>query len=165
MKRVERLLLAVLLAGLGAQVLWAWPWSRDLVVQIFIRPQQQLFAPPPGAVAVGSEAQLAREAAARSLRSPLAASEETLKQGRQLFETYCLVCHGPEGRGNGPVAGGAMLPADLTSARVQALSDGALYHTLRHGFGTMPAYYDRLTSEERWRVILYVRTLGGGKQP
>lgn len=165
MKRARRLLLAAMLAGLGVQLLWAWPWSHDLVVQIFIRPQQQLFAPPPGAVAFGSEAPLAREAAARGLRSPLASSEETLRQGKQLFETDCLVCHGPEGRGNGPVAGGAMLPADLTTARVQAQSDGALYHTLRHGFGMMPAYYDRLTSQERWQLVLYVRTLGEGKKP
>ena len=150
----------MLLAGLTAQVLWAWPWSRDMVMQIILHTQQQVFAPPEGSVAVGREVQLTREEAARQLRNPLPADAATLEEGKQLYVTYCLVCHGPEGRGNGPVASGAMAPADLTTERVQSQSDGALYSTIRHGLGMMPAYYDRLTPRERWLVVHYVRTLG-----
>jgi len=63
----------VLLAGLAAQVLWAWPWSRDLVLQIILHTQQQVFAPPEGSVASGREVRLSREVAARELRNPLPA--------------------------------------------------------------------------------------------
>lgn len=151
----------MLLAGLAAQVLWAWPWSRDMVWQIILHTQQQVFAPPEGSIAVGREVPLTREQAARELRNPLPDDAATLEQGKQLYATYCLVCHGAEGRADGPVAGGAMVPADLTTERVQSQNDGTLYSTIRHGVGMMPAYYDRLTPRERWLVIQYVRTLGG----
>jgi mono/diheme cytochrome c family protein len=154
----------MLLTVLAVQVLWAWPWSRDMVLQIFLRPQQQPFTPPVGSIAVGREAPLTRPAAERQLRNPLLANEETREQGRQLYATYCLVCHGPQGRGDGPVAGGAMVPADVTGERIQNQSDGALYHTLRHGLGTMPAYYDRLTPQERWLIVHYVRSLGSQQE-
>lgn len=150
----------MLLTLLAAQVLWAWPWSRDMVLQIILHTQQQVFAPPEGSIAVGREARLSREAAARQLRNPLPAEVATLEEGKQLYATYCFVCHGSDGRGNGPVASGAMVPADLTTARVQSQSDGSLYSTIRHGLGSMPAYYDRLTPRERWLVVHYVRTLG-----
>ena len=36
--------------------------------------------------------------------------------GASLFKTYCAVCHGKEGRGDGPLAGGLRIrPADLTT--------------------------------------------------
>jgi len=150
----------VLLAGLAAQVLWAWPWSRDLVLQIILHTQQQVFAPPEGSVASGREVRLSREVAARELRNPLPADAGSLEEGKQLYATYCFVCHGPQGRGDGPVAGGALVPADLTTDTIQKQNDGYLYSTIRHGLGTMPAYYDRLTPRERWLVIHYLRTLG-----
>lgn len=159
MSRARRILLALLLGVVVVEALWAWPWSRDLVVQIIPRPQQYLIFPPPGSIPLGWEAPLAREAAVARLRNPLAPSPQAAEHGKKLYETYCLVCHGPQGRGDGPVAGGALLPADLASARVQSQTDGALYATVRNGFATMPAYGERLTPPERWQVVLYIRTL------
>ena len=165
MSRARQILLAALLAIAIAEALWAWPWSRDLVVQIIPRPQQYLIFPPAGSIPVLWEPPVAREVAATRLRNPLAApsgqasNRQAVEEGKKLYETYCLVCHGPQGRGNGQVAGGALLPADLTSDRVQTQTDGALYTTIRNGFATMPAYGERLTPQERWQVILYVRTL------
>jgi len=155
-RRIPRALLLILAA---ATALGAWPWSRDLVVQLFTRPQQSAAAPPPGAVSVGWEAPLPREQADGRLRDPFAASPDSLAAGKKMFTTYCQPCHGADGRGHGPVAGGAMLPADLTSAQVHARSDGYLYGTIRHGGGLMPAYGARMTPEERWQVVLYIRTL------
>ncbi|MBI2956983.1 MAG: cytochrome c [Acidobacteria bacterium] len=160
---IRSLLRAVALAGLAATALWAWPWSRDLVEQIITRPQQFEMLPPPGSIPRGAESPRAREQAAASLRNPLMPTPENLAKGKVLYDTYCLVCHGAAGRGDGPVAGGALQPADLTMARIQAQPDGLLYDTIRHGFGLMPAYYERLAPEERWRVVLYVRSLGKGQ--
>lgn len=116
--------------------------------------------PPPGSISVGHEPRLARQVAARQLQNPLPANPQTREEGKQLYQTYCYVCHGSGGRGDGPVASGAMVPADLTTNRIQAQSDGSLYHTIRHGLGTMPAYYERLTPRERWLLVHYLRTLG-----
>jgi len=150
---------AAALLLLVAANLWAWPWSRDLVVQIITRPQQYSNVPPPSSIPLRWELRPSREEAGARLRNPLTSSPENLGKGKVLYETYCLVCHGAGGAANGPVAGGAMLPADLTTERIQKQSDGLLYHTIRHGLGNMPAYYERLTPEERWQVVLYVRTL------
>lgn len=160
MKRAKRALLVLLLALLAAQVLWAWPWSRDMVLQIFIHPQQQVFLPPEGAIPVGWEPPLTRDQATRELHNPLAPTPENLQAGKLVFDTNCFPCHGSQGKGNGPVAGGTLQPANLTAARIQSQPDGQIYDTLRHGLGSMAPYYERLTPQERWEVILYVRTLG-----
>lgn len=156
-KRLRRVLLAVLLGVLSAA---AWPWSTDMVVQLFTRPQQNATVPPPGAIAVGREAPLVRPVAERTLANPYARDPQALERGRWVYETYCFPCHGAAGKGDGPVKGGAMLPADLTVAHVQTQRDGALYSTVRDGFGLMPGYGARLTPRERWEAIAYVRTLG-----
>ncbi|MCB2129491.1 MAG: cytochrome c [Rhodobacteraceae bacterium] len=45
----------------------------------------------------------------------MACAPERQGSGRALFETYCVSCHGPQGKGDGPAAGGlGKRPADLT---------------------------------------------------
>lgn len=150
------LLLAMLLMPAAV---WAWPWSRDMVVQQIVRPLLIMFSPAPGSVALGSVAPATNEAGERTLRSPLAATPENLAAGKKFFEIHCAVCHGQGGRGDGPVAGGAMAPADLTSPIIQARSDGYIYSVIRNGVRAMPSYRESLNSEERWQVVQYVRTL------
>ena len=43
------------------------------------------------------------------------ARHTSANSGKQMFEAYCAVCHGKEGKGNGPVAAALKVPpADLT---------------------------------------------------
>ena len=49
-------------------------------------------------------------------------SPEALAQGRALYETFCLVCHGEQGRGDGPLVPKIPNPPAYTSARVRARS-------------------------------------------
>ena len=45
----------------------------------------------------------------------LAATEGAQQQARRDYQKYCASCHGPEGRGDGPVAQAMKaMPADLT---------------------------------------------------
>src|SRR5437773_9855501 len=44
------------------------------------------------------------ERAGRELQNPYHATAQTLKEGQALYETYCLVCHGVQGKGDGPIA-------------------------------------------------------------
>src|SRR2546425_12222420 len=43
----------------------------------------------------------------RSLVNPRTRTSESINRGRFLYETYCLVCHGPAGRGDGPISSAA----------------------------------------------------------
>src|SRR5690349_13926229 len=41
------------------------------------------------------------EAAGRELHNPIPRTKEELLKGQHLFNTYCIVCHGVRGEGNG----------------------------------------------------------------
>src|SRR5215467_10979213 len=40
--------------------------------------------------------------AGRELQNPYRADQRTLEEGKALYQTYCLVCHGEQGKGDGP---------------------------------------------------------------
>jgi mono/diheme cytochrome c family protein len=92
--------------------------------------------------------------------NPVAASADSLQRGKILFSIDCELCHGATGVGNGKVS--AFLdkkPADLTSAKVQALEDDDIYMVIMQGFGNMPRLAEHLNPQDGWDVINYVRTL------
>ncbi len=84
------------------------------------------------------------------------------KKGEQVFQQYCQVCHGPGGKGDGPV-GMALKPppANLSSDKVQNKKDSELLSILIKGKpGTaMPAWEKDLSAQQMTDVIAYVRTL------
>lgn len=96
----------------------------------------------------------------KDLVPPISATSRSIKEGGNLYQIYCAMCHGAKGLGNGPV-GNKFIPnpADLTSARVQQLSDQEIFLRITNGFQTMPAFKKDLSSEERWHIINFVRTL------
>jgi len=77
--------------------------------------------------------------------------------GQQMFNTYCATCHGPEGRGDGPVAVALKkAPADLSSLTIRnngKFPDLDLFHSIlgdgtiaAHGSKDMPVWGDVLKS-------------------
>ncbi len=94
-------------------------------------------------------------------RNPVPLTAESVKAGQRLYEAHCAACHGPQGTGDGPAAVGlARKPADLR-LHVPMHSDGQLYLWVTLGVpGTpMPAFADRLSDQERWQVVHYLRVL------
>ena len=122
--------------------------------------------PPEGTVPVGYKpykyAGKADEAA-KNLKNPYAGSTkaEVLELGRKKFETYCAVCHGYFGAGDGPVAPKmALKPPPLTSDKVKGLNDGGIFHIITDGQGVMASYAYQLVDEnDRWAIVNYVRSL------
>lgn len=91
---------------------------------------------------------------------PVPASGDSLQRGDAQFEINCVMCHGPEGRGNGTLSGYyTPPPADLTSDRVQALSDQQIFMVLTQGWGLMPSMAENLSPVDRWNVINHIRSL------
>jgi mono/diheme cytochrome c family protein len=91
---------------------------------------------------------------------PVAASADSLQRGQILFENNCVMCHGQDGRGSGPLSGYfTPPPADLTSDRVQALSDQQIFLVITQGWGLMPSMAEGLLTQERWDVVNHVRSL------
>lgn len=102
--------------------------------------------------------------AARARENPISSSPEVLEQGRELYQKNCLTCHGPTGRGDGPAAPFIdRRPADLSSpALQQRLTDGEIFWKVTEGRKPMPTFRRKLTEEERWKLVHYVRSLRAG---
>jgi mono/diheme cytochrome c family protein len=85
---------------------------------------------------------------------------------KHLFQIHCQTCHGPEGRGDGPLAQGLNpAPRDLTVRPYkQGCGPGAIVHTLQNGVpgSAMPTFSEILTEDELWSLSRYVRSLQGG---
>ena len=105
--------------------------------------------------------------AGRELRNPIAPGPESLAQGRTLYETFCLVCHGEQGQGDGPLVPKIPNPPAYTSDRVRGMAPGQIFHVISRGSGRMPSYAAQIPEEQRWQIVLYVSTLRerGAVQP
>ena len=108
---------------------------------------------------------------ARIVANALSASNpEHVKRGRSLFMRHCVTCHGNEGRGDGPSARlharrSGYAPRDLSREDVQAgLTDGEMFWKISNGWRpggrtVMPGVGNELSEDDRWRLVLYVRSL------
>jgi mono/diheme cytochrome c family protein len=106
--------------------------------------------------------------AGRELENPLPIAPVTIEDGRGLYQTYCLICHGAAGKGDGPLAAGGKIPTPpaYTSERVAAFPPGRIFHVVTMGAGKMPSYAALLTPGERWKVVAYVsQRLQGARAP
>ena len=97
----------------------------------------------------------------KRLRNPLAPSESTLKAAREIYLEQCAQCHGEHGKGDGPEATmHSQAPADLTDTRhINAVTDGEIFYQISEGRKPMPPFKKRLTEDQRWGLVLLVRSL------
>ena len=98
---------------------------------------------------------------------PIGINEDNLTLGQEKYTLYCAVCHGVAGDGNGPTKA-FNLPAANFFDPARAVSapgkpEGGIFKVLTEGVGGgvtgMVAFNDRLSPNERWAVILYIRAL------
>ena len=97
-----------------------------------------------------------------NVRSPVPADAASLARGQAIYQQAgCAACHGDTGRGDGP-AGLRLVPrpADFRVHMAAGHTDGQLFYWVTSGVqGTaMPAFGNRLSDQERWDVINYIRT-------
>ena len=102
---------------------------------------------------------------AKTLNNPFTADEKTLARGQNKFETYCMPCHGIKGAGQGTVSPPFPTPPELVADNAKHLADGEIFHIMTHGRNLMPAYASQIESQDRWKIILYVRKLQQEPKP
>ncbi len=126
-----------------------------------------LLAPPVGTVPVGFSplpyGPFSPEDAIRAgieLTSPLLPpTAADLARGQQAFDTFCAICHGPGGVGDGPIIGRFPNPPNLMAAPVRQLTDGRIFYSISRGGKIMPSYAVQIQTHDRWRIVAYLRTL------
>ena len=99
--------------------------------------------------------------AGRELTNPFAPNDAAaLARGAAVYATYCEICHGPAGKGDGTVAQrGFPAPPSLLADKARNLADGQIFHIITFGQNNMPSYASQIDREDRWNVILHVRSL------
>jgi len=85
--------------------------------------------------------------------------------GAALYQANCAGCHGPRGAGDGP-DGRALprLPADLRAPHTAQHTAGDLFWWISHGIpgSGMPGFGSRLSEDQRWELINFLRALSAG---
>lgn len=140
------------------------PWFKTMFRTEAVRTyEMELPIAPEGTVRFGANRQYDLLAADTLLNNPLEPTPEILEQGEVLYLQYCVMCHGEQGGGDGPVVGENRLPPlptlNLLSDRaMNDLSDGYIWGMIANGRGVMPSY-SRVPYEDRWMIVEYVREL------
>lgn len=95
-----------------------------------------------------------------NMKSPLKVTPDITKKGQYLYKNRCEICHGSEGKGNGPYNDPKWKQAtNLASKAVQANTDGELFYKVSTSRDRHPASKVLYTEEERWMVVAFLRTL------
>lgn len=106
----------------------------------------------------------------KEIPSSVTVDAALLARGEKQFAIYCALCHGAQGKGDGPVhqraadlakAGQAawVQPTDLTGPRIRDMEDGMIFETITEGRSTMPRHDSLISPEDRWAIIAYLRAL------
>lgn len=98
-------------------------------------------------------------------KNPLPRTKEVLMRGQVMFNTYCIVCHGPNGEGDGFVVPKIPRPPSLQSDKIMKYADGSIYYIIMRGQNIMPSYASQIAMNDRWAIIHYIRALQRAKHP
>jgi len=88
-----------------------------------------------------------------------------LARGQDRFNIYCQPCHGALGDGQGITKRYGMgATPTYHDDRLRKMPEGEIFNTITNGKGNMLSYADKLTPQDRWAVIAYVRALQRAEQ-
>ena len=93
---------------------------------------------------------------------PWVFSEDMVAHGRAVYQTHCMVCHGPQGKGDGP-AGASLIPKPrnlVAGGWGYGGTSAQLYATLKNGIrGTSMVSFAHLPKVDRWAMVHYIRSI------
>lgn len=97
---------------------------------------------------------------ARGFPKDLEITQVFVERGQNRYQIYCSPCHGALGDGNGITKSYGMLTTpSYHDDRIRNMPEGEIFNTITHGKNTMMPYADKLSPDERWAVVAYVRAL------
>lgn len=122
---------------------------------------------------------VSRARAGKELYSPFLPTDDVLARGELIYTTFCIGCHGAMGKGDGQLYSSGLYPLkprEISGVVTSKLKDGEIYHTITLGFGSMGAHGAQVRSDDRWKLVLFIRelqkeaqkardTIPGGKRP
>lgn len=87
-------------------------------------------------------------------KNPYAGQSSALAAGAKLYAANCASCHGPSGQGTGNIP-------PISKGPTQTAPDGEVFWFITNGSPSngMPAWGEKLSTEERWQVVTFVKSL------
>lgn len=175
MRRLKFTLIMFLSVALPLSA-FALPFNDDMVHSknskgdhMYLSTGQVMRAKPEGAIALGSSSyRVTNKEEADKLVNPLKGDKRSALRGKNLFKVNCSPCHGDIEAATyapGPVAMKFAAPPDITGEpyRTQR-SDGYIYGAIHFGgLAVMPALGWKLSPDEHWDVVNYVRSVQNNK--
>jgi putative copper resistance protein D len=154
---IALLLLAVGAVALGRSKRWETKWR--IAIPAVLAVCALVAALPP----------LATQAFQETYRkTPVPFDAISVANGMTIFTANCVLCHGPQAKGNGVLAKTFPIPPVdlLTEPHTAKHTAGDFFHWLTHGIpGTgMPAFADKLSEEDRWDVVNFLHATSRGYQ-
>ena len=98
------------------------------------------------------------EKAKLNLVSPIEVTQESIANGKKLYEIYCSVCHGSKGDGQGILMKREVY-LGVPSYADREITPGSIYHVLMYGKNLMGSHASQVNSNERWQISQYVMSL------
>jgi mono/diheme cytochrome c family protein len=104
---------------------------------------------------------------AKQLKNPLQPTAPVLKSASDVYADKCAHCHGDTGKGDGSDASRYdPTPMDFTDAkRISQATDGELFYKISEGKKPMPVFKNKLTEDQRWELVLLIRTFAKSATP
>ena len=100
------------------------------------------------------------ELAKANLKSPLDSLERNSGKGKELFEIYCISCHGAAGDGKGKLVEREKF-LGVPNYKDRPITEGSIFHVITYGLNAMGSHANQLSAHERWLVADYVLKLKG----
>ena len=95
-----------------------------------------------------------------AVTNPYPVTLDLLKRGQNRFTIYCAPCHSVVGDGDGfIVRRGFPAPPSYHIDRLREAPDRHFFDVMTRGYGIMYPYADRVTPQDRWAIVAYIRAL------
>jgi mono/diheme cytochrome c family protein len=95
----------------------------------------------------------------KTMKNPVTVSDASTKAGQALYTKNCASCHGKAGQGDGVKARSLKdFPGDFSKSDFQGQSDGDHFYKTKFGRAEMPKYEGKLTDDDIWNIVNYMRT-------
>jgi mono/diheme cytochrome c family protein len=93
--------------------------------------------------------------------------DRLLARGKERYAIFCLLCHDPQGLGNGIIHQRALTakeakwvpPTNLMTQELRDRVDGQIFQAISDGARTMPSYNTQIGPADRWAIVAYLRQL------
>lgn len=97
---------------------------------------------------------------------PVAVTKELIDRGQDRYNIYCIVCHGPVGKGDGMIVRrGFSQPPTYHDDRLRNAPVGHFFDVITNGWGKMNSYAYQVQPADRWAIVAYIRALQVSQNP